>query len=135
MFSNSKLKKPEIINTNTVVIIDTSNVAGNVFGGGKAANVNGTQVTIQGNSTTNNVYGGGDQGEVIEETNVLIDDSIINQNVYGGGNGAATIETAGTIPGKIGTNTNTIIRNALVFSMNDYVCIQQRPHNLLPPFK
>lgn len=96
---------------NTVVIIDTSSVTGNVFGGGKAANVNGTQVTIQGNSATNNVYGGGDQGEVIEETNVLIDDSIINQNVYGGGNGAATIETAGTIPGKIGTNTNTIIRN------------------------
>lgn len=105
---------------NTVVIIDTSNVAGNVFGGGKAANVNGTQVTIQGNSTTNNVYGGGDQGEVIEETNVLIDDSIINQNVYGGGNGAATIETAGTIPGKIGTNTNTIIRNNVEIKGNAF---------------
>lgn len=31
--------------------------------------------------------------------------------------------------------TNTIIRNALVFSMNNYVCIQQSSHNLFLPSK
>lgn len=96
---------------NTTVRVDSSNIANSIFGGGNAANVNGTQVTFQAKSQVKNIYGGGNQGEVIETSNIIIDDSNILNNLYAGGNGATAIQIPGTIPGKVGKDTNCIIRN------------------------
>ena len=78
----------------TLTLNGSTNVTGNVFGGGEASAVKGASntvtVNLQGNTeVSGNVYGGGDRGEVSGSTEVNITGGTITQNVFGGGKGVA----------------------------------------------
>jgi len=96
----------------TVDDITTQSTVGEaIYGGGKAAKVNGTTVNVQKQTQTKNIFGGGDQGEVTNSTEVTVDNSIITNSIYGGGNGAvSSVDT--TSPGKVGGNVTLTITNA-----------------------
>ena len=75
----------------TSVVITTTEVQNNVYGGGlgEDATVSGdTSVDISDTSSVHNVYGGGNAGKVEGDTEVNVDE-IIGDNVYGGGCAAA----------------------------------------------
>lgn len=75
---------------NTVVNINDAKANRKVFGGGKSAVVSGdTDVDIINSRVLEDVYGGGDEAAVSGESTVDIDSSIIEESVYGGGNQGA----------------------------------------------
>ena len=94
-------------NTNQTI---TSDIGGSVYGGGRAANVNGTTVIIQNKTQAQNVYGGGEYGEVEYGTVVEIEDSTIENSVYGGGKGADG-STDATLPGQVKGSCSVEISN------------------------
>ena len=99
----------EVTGNSYVYSID-STVGNAIFGGGKAANVGSTTVTILNSSaptdyTTKYVYGGGDQGELTGSSTVTVSKAKIENDIYGGGNGAAT-QTGTNIPGRVAGNTS-----------------------------
>ena len=84
----------------TDVTVNYSDVA-NMFGGGKAASVNGnTRLDIYDSNFTTNVFGGGDEGSVSGNTEVFVTDSTISGSLYAGGNGITA-----TVHG----NTNVVV--------------------------
>ena len=71
----------------TNVVVKSGEVVGAVYGGARMADVQATNVTIEG-GIVNYVYGGNDiTGQVKQETNVDIRGSVVH-DVYGGGNGS-----------------------------------------------
>lgn len=85
-------------NTPTVVVNNCDNSIEYLYGGGNAAQVNATDVTIWGGNTIGNVFGGGngtvDAANVVGNTNVKIYGGTI-EKVYGGSNSQGSI--GGTI--------------------------------------
>lgn len=93
----------------------TTTVGGSVYGGGRAANVNGTYVGIQNKTQAQNIFGGGELGEVETSTNVFIEESTITKNVYGGGKGAdGSADTS--MPGQVKEDCNLEISNNTIIN-------------------
>ena len=100
-----------VINGNSKVIIEDSNISGNALAGGNAADVQGnTELDIT-NSSINDVYGGGYSGDVGKSTTVTIYSGTMS-NVFGGGNlGRVKENTTVTIGDE--NNSNLKINNLL----------------------
>ena len=95
--------------------LNISEIGGSIYGGGRAANANGTYVGVQNKSRAQNVYGGGEFGEIETSTTVFIEDSTIANNVYGGGKGSDGSADA-TLPGQVKGNCTVEIENNSVIS-------------------
>ena len=100
-----------VIEGNTQVIVENSNVTGDVLAGGKAADVQGNCNLTISNSTITDVYGGGYSGNVIGNTEVQINSGKM-QNVFGGGN-LGTIKSNTTVTVGDESNSNLEISNLL----------------------
>ncbi len=73
-------------NLTNVDVSDDAIVNTSIYGGGDEAIVNtNTKVSINGAKVLGDVYGGGRQGEVATDTNVSIDSATIGGSVYAGG--------------------------------------------------
>ncbi|MBQ7410585.1 MAG: hypothetical protein IJW20_04290 [Clostridia bacterium] len=88
----------------------TTTVGGSVYGGGRAANVNGTYVGIQNKTQAQNIFGGGELGEVETSTNVYIEESTITNSIYGGGKGTDASSDS-SMPGQVKEDCNLEILN------------------------
>ena len=95
-----------IVNGDTNVVIENSEIAGNVFAGGNAASVLGnTNIKIT-NSTMEDVYGGGYSGNVEASTQITVNSGNMN-NLFGGGNlGVVGGNTTVTIGSSSNPNIN-----------------------------
>ena len=74
-----------IIKKNTNVVIQDSDITGNVLAGGNAADVFGSTELIITNSKISDVYGGGYSGNINGDTKITVNSGTI-KNVFGGGN-------------------------------------------------
>lgn len=100
-----------VINGNSKVVIENSNVSGNTLAGGNAADVQGnTELNIT-NSSINDVYGGGYSGNVGKSTTVTIYSGTMS-NVFGGGN-LGTVKENTTVTIGDENNSNLKISNLL----------------------
>ncbi len=95
-----------VVNGNTNVVIENSEVKENVYAGGNAAAVLGeTNITIS-NSTAKDIFGGGYSGDIEKNTNVTVNSGNL-ENVFGGGDlGVVSGNTEVTI----GNNSNPNIQ-------------------------
>ena len=100
-----------VINGNSKVVIENSNISGNTLAGGNAADVQGnTELNIT-NSSINDVYGGGYSGNVGKSTTVTIYSGTMS-NVFGGGN-LGTVKENTTVTIGDENNSNLKISNLL----------------------
>ncbi len=96
--------------------LNITNIGGSVYGGGRAADANGTYVGVQNKTQAQNIYGGGEYGEIETSTTVFIEDSTITNSVYGGGKGSDG-SADGSLPGQVKGDclveiaNNSIIQN------------------------
>lgn len=81
-------------------------VNGSVFGGGDAANVNGTPTVLiqKTNSIVTSVFGGGNQADVLKNTVVTMTGGTVKDRVFGGGN----LGSVGTFTSLAPTTGHTI---------------------------
>lgn len=95
-----------IVNGNTNVIIENSEVKENIYAGGNAADVLGdTNITFT-NSTAKDIFGGGYSGGVNKNTNITINSGNL-ENVFGGGDlGVVNGNTQVTIGNSSNPNIN-----------------------------
>lgn len=114
----------------TIGDLDNTGLNAHVFGGGKGfpvdseqtrnlyANVNSTEVTINGGSIKGSVYGGGAYSHVLDSTDVIITNAQIGTSgfdrysgsVFGGGRGNLYNFVAGRVAG----NTQVVMNNSTV---------------------
>ena len=94
-----------------------STVGNSVYGGGNAAGVINTVVTISRESQIQNVYGGGNLGITSGNTKVTINNSAITNNVYGGGSGYTDSTIVGE-QGKVVGNVDVTIENNSIINNN-----------------
>ena len=89
-----------VVNGNTNVTIENSEIIKNVYAGGNAAKVLGETNIIITNSKAKDIFGGGYSGNIDKNTNITVNSGNI-QNVFGGGD-----------LGVVNGNTQVIIGNS-----------------------
>lgn len=73
-----------VVNGNTNVVVENSEVKQNIYAGGNAADVKGkTNITIT-NSSAKDIFGGGYSGNIEQNTEIIVHSGEL-QNVFGGG--------------------------------------------------